>query len=67
MLSFQGSRYVHRRNDEKTARIEKIHAALRESIAAIKLLAADADGMLARRVKPSAKALKTERKPRTPV
>jgi hypothetical protein len=37
---------VHRKNDEKNDRIEEIHAALRESIKAVKLLAADADGML---------------------
>jgi hypothetical protein len=51
MLSVQGFSHVHRQDEDRNAGIEQIHAALRESIAAIKLLADDADGMLGRRCK----------------
>jgi len=55
---------VHRQNEDKIARIEKIHAALRESIAAIKLLADDADGLLRRGRDAPVKKPRPEPKPR---
>ena len=39
---------MQRRSDDKIARIEQIHADLRESIAATKLLADEADGLVQR-------------------
>lgn len=63
MLSIQGFG-VHRQTDEKIARIEQIHAALRESIAAIKLLADDADGMLEKGRELSPEPPRAEPRPR---
>ena len=42
---------MHRQDEDRNAGIEQIHAPLRESIAAIKLLADEADGLLGRRCK----------------
>ena len=55
---------MQRQNDEKIARIEQIHAALRESIAAIKLLADDADGIIQRSREPAAEEPRNEPKPK---
>lgn len=51
MLSFFGGSHLARQ-DDRIDGIEQVHAALRESIEAVKLLAEDADGMLRRRRKP---------------
>jgi len=57
---------VHRQTDEKIARIEQIHAALRESIEAVKLLADEADNMVQRGREQSAGQERPEPKPTIP-
>ena len=54
---------MQRRSDDKIARIEQIHAALRESIAATKLLADEADGMLERGREPPMEEARPEPAP----
>ena len=57
---------MHRQDDDRIYGIEQIHAALRESIDAIKLLAEDADGMLRRGREQPAEQPGPEPKPRMP-
>lgn len=57
---------MHRQTDDKIARIEQIHAALRESIEAVKLLADEADTLVRRGRDPPAEQVRPEPKPRMP-
>lgn len=57
---------MHRQTDDKIARIEQIHAALRESIDAVKMLADEADNMVRRGRDRPAEQVSPEPKPRMP-